>query len=560
MNNQHDSGSHPSDPFGIVGSLNKICRYWSSNHDEWTALLDELNRYVQTVVTHELSRFSFENRSSTLTDDGKNLFQFLQTYSEVAEKSHSAYTRWLYHIVDRALEREGEVERQSSRFWAKQLVQASSPANYFWTNFAAVRRWHETGGESLTKGLSNLRRDVARGDSLPRITAPDAFRVGRDLANTPGFVVFRNELIELLQYNPTTKTVRSIPIVLVPPWVNKYYILDLSGQKSLARYLVSNGFTVFAISWRNPTAAMRDISFADYVFRGALKAVDVAKHISGSSEIHAVGHCIGGTCLATLMAWLNKELGTGAACPVAHWTLLATLVDFSDPGELGVYIRGDTIETVEELMRRDGYLDGKYVELAFRSLRADELIWRYFARNYLLGEQPLRHDILFWNSDTTRLPQSMCSFYLRELYLENKLVEPNRLVMGRHPIDLGCIAQPLYAVGAVQDHIAPWQGTFRTCELVAGPVRYVLASEGHIAGIVNPPSLRSGKQHWVGDVEAGDDAERWISDRPAHRGSWWVDWVSWLSDLCGPLVESPTMGCDTYPPLDEAPGLYVMER
>jgi len=391
-----------------------------------------------------------------------------------------------------------------------------------------------------------------------------SFEVGRNLAVTPGAVVYRNPLMELLQYAPTTDKVHEIPIVFIQPWINKYYILDLSPANSLMAWLRDRGFSVFTVSWKNPGPEMRDVGFDDYVFDGALEAVERVRAIAGTSSVHAVGFCIGGTALATLLAWLsNPAAATGATrpagFPIAHWTLLASLVDFSHPGEPKLLLDAASLCFAEAWAERQGVLDGAMSELAFRLLRSDGLVWHPAVRRYLFGEGPPKSDLLYWNSDSTRLPKRMLSYYLREFYINNRLVSGAGMEMKGRRLDLGDVSQPLYLVGCIQDHICPWQQTLRIRDFVKGPVRFALSSEGHIAGIVNPPSKKSRRRYWVADIEGNVDPQAWLGGREACSGSWWSDWAQWLAERCGPQVPAPEIGSAEYPPLGPAPGDYVLE-
>jgi polyhydroxyalkanoate synthase len=313
------------------------------------------------------------------------------------------------------------------------------------------------------------------------------------------------------------------------------------------------------VSWKNPSPEMRDVTFEDYMLRGALKAVEVAREICGAGQIHAVGYCIGGTVLAALMAYLNKG-PKDVAIPIRDYSLFASLVDYSSPGELEVYVTEEVVRIIEEVTEKEGYLDKKYMAAAFRMLRSNNLIWRYYVHNYLQGEVAPKSDFLYWNSDSTRLPAAMCSYYLREFYLNNNLVKRDKLVLGNRPIDLGRIRQPLYAVGTEQDHICPWKETFKVFNLVKGPKRFALSDEGHITGIVNPPSVRSRRKHWISDIKEALTADEWLSGQQEQQGSWWGDWVAWLSGKSDSRVEPPGMGSDKYPALQKAPGSYVLEQ
>jgi polyhydroxyalkanoate synthase len=387
-----------------------------------------------------------------------------------------------------------------------------------------------------------------------------AFQVGRDIAATPGAVVFRNDLLELIQYEPATETTYGVPIVFIQPWINKYYIFDLEPPMSFVRYMQQKGFTVFIISWKNPDPRMRDVTFDDYMLRGALQAIKVASSICHNAPVHAAGYCIGGTALSALMAWLNSGPPSHRQTfPVIDWTLFSSLVDFSEPGDIGFFVTQQSVEAIEAMMKAQGFLSEKFIELVFRLLGSDSLIWRNFTNSFLYGQSPPKSDLLFWNSDSTRLPEKMCSFYLREFYLNNKLVEKDALRLGGRPIDLGRITQPLYAVGTQIDHICPWKSTFKVCDKVHGPVRYVLSSEGHITGIVNPPSEMSRRKFWAGEAEGETDPDRWLSGREERRGSWWEDWTQWLQTRSLSPAEPPALGSPRYPALEKAPGTYVLE-
>ena len=365
--------------------------------------------------------------------------------------------------------------------------------------------------------------------------------------------------MELIQYAPRTETTFPIPIILIQPWINKYYILDMTEEKSLVAYLLKQGFTVFVVSWKNPSSDMSNVTFEDYMLRGALKAIEVAREICGAEQVHAAGYCIGGTVLSALLAYLNKG-PRDVAVPVRDFTLFATLIDFSSPGELEVLVTEEFVKIIEETIQKDGYLDKKYMAAAFRALRPNNLIWHYYVHNYLRGEVPPKSDYLFWNSDSTRLPAAMCSYYLREFYLNNNLVKEDKLHLGNRPINLRRIGQPLYLVGTEQDHICPWKEAFKIFGLVSGPKRFALSDEGHITGIVNPPSARSRRKCWVSDINGAAGPDEWLSEQQEQLGSWWPDWVRWLMEKSGERAEPPGMGSDKYNVLQKAPGSYVLEQ
>jgi polyhydroxyalkanoate synthase len=443
-------------------------------------------------------------------------------------------------------------------FWARQWLDMFSPGNRLATNPLALRRTVEELGANLVRGAQHLVEDLQQAVTG---TGPETgFTVGRDVAVTPGQVVLRNRVMELIQYAPVTERVHAVPIVLVAPWINKFYIMDLSPRNSLVRYLIGQGFTVFVTSWKNPGPEARATTLADYLLRGVRPALEAARTICGVPQIHATGYCLGGTALALLLAWLAADPADRAANPVAHWTTFTTLVDFSDPGEIGVFLSQASFDFLRQRMAGAGYLDGAAMARAFRLLRPNNLIWHYVVQSYLFGEDLPPSDVLFWNCDTTRMPAAMHEFYLRELYLNNRLVRSGELEIGGRRLDLGAISQPLYAVGAEQDHIAPWRQTFRLCGLIGAPARYVLATSGHILGIINPPVDPPKRRYWLGDATGQGDPDAWIGGIAKVPGSWWEDWSNWLRERCGPPVPPPAMGGPDYPPLQAAPGQYVLEK
>ncbi len=549
------------DPFDILGSFAKVHAAWAPHSTEYRQRLDRLgeslariNRTVQEQINHLLE----PQPDAGPREQSAFVLECSKTASNAMRGYHQAFGHWMMEMIENTPELPLET-RQRSVFWTEQLLKMLAPSNFFWTNPNAVKRCLDSGGESLKTGFDNWLEDLIRGDSLIKLADEHAFKVGENLAATPGQVVYRNPLFELIQYAPATERTWRVPIVMIQPWINKFYIFDLSTDNSFVRYLIGQGFTVFIMSWKNPTPVMRHISFADYMLKGAYKAVAVAARICGVQRVHAAGYCIGGTVLAALMAWLNR--GPAGEIPVVDWTLFATLVDYSLPGNLAMLISESSIQAIELLMEKSGYLDAMYLGMAFRLLNSEGLIWRCLVNNYLYGGKPPKSDMLFWNSDSTRLPEAMCSFYLREFYFKNHLSRKDALVLEGRPIDLSRIRQPLYAVGAEQDHICPWEGTFQTGRHVGGPVRYVLSAEGHITGIVNPPSPKSRKKYRTGTLDSRETApDQWLDAQTVQRGSWWPDWVEWLAERSDRLGPPPEMGAGLYPPLGPAPGTYVFER
>ncbi len=549
------------DPFGMLDACQRVQQAWMHAPKVLNAQLAALAHDATTVQLHAMRRYLGEAeqdlvRVNPFDERFQDPVWEQNPFFDHLKELYLLGTRWIEDNVE-ATPGVDEQTRAKAVFLARQLLNAVAPSNLFWSNPAALLRALQTGGMSVAEGMANLVKDVRRGSI--RMTDEEAFTVGENLATTPGKVVFRNHLLEVIQYAPTTETVHTMPLVLVTPWINKYYILDLNPRKSLVRWLVGQGFTVFVTSWKNPGPELRETTFDDYLLDGALQAVEVARAITGSDQVHLTGYCIGGTLVASLMAWLNRA-GGRRKLPVAHWTLFTTLVDFDLPGEIGVFLDDETVEWLERRMAQTGYLDGQDMANAFRALRSNSLVWYYYVHNYLLGEELPRFDVLFWNMDTTRMPERMHSWYLRELYLHNRLVEPDALTLGGRKIDLGRIKQPLYAVGAEQDHIAPWRATFRVGGLVKGPVRYVLATSGHILGIINPPVDPPKRRYWKGELDTGSDPDRFLEEAPKVPGSWWEDWAAWLGERCGPRVAPPALGNEAHPPLADAPGTYVLER
>ena len=449
-----------------------------------------------------------------------------------------------------------EKTRRRAAFWARQMLNAMAPGNFLWTNPAALNRFITTGGMSLAEGYRLWLEDLKKGDIS--MVDEESYRLGKDIACTPGTVVFRNDLLEVIQFAPATDEVHTIPIVLIAPWINKYYILDLAPENSLIKHLVEQGFTVFVTSWKNPGPEMRDTSFDDYLEKGALAIIETVKEICNVPAVHAVGYCIGGTLLTSLMAWFAQDKKNES--PVSHWTLLTTLVDFSNPGDIDAFITEDSIQWLEQRMEKNGLMDGHDMGSSFRWIRPNNLIWRYVIQNYLFGENPPPMNVLQWNVDCTRLPHTMHSFYLRKFYLENRLVDPNALKLAGRPIDIRLIRAPLYAVGTEQDHISPWKETFKIASLIPAPVHYTLATSGHILGILSPPVNPPKRRYWAGDATGIKDAEDWRAGVEKVPGSWWENWVQWLHECCGPMIPSRKPGNKKYTPLAPAPGVYVMEK
>ena len=446
-----------------------------------------------------------------------------------------------------------EVAEQRMGFLADVVMDALAPTNNFWTNPAALKRALDTGGASVTRGLQTFMDDVAHNEGMPRQIDPDAFVVGRDLAVTPGKVVYRNDLMELIQYAPRTETVYATPLLMSPPWINKYYIMDLAPGRSFVEWAVDHGHTVFAISYHNPDAADRNVRLDDYLLNGPIAALDAMREITGAERANIVGLCLGGTLTAALRAYL----AAGGEDRIASTTLLNTLVDFSRPGRLGAFTDRASVERLEKRMEDRGFLDASEMMGIFTFMRSNDLVWNYAVNNWLMGEDPQPFDILAWNADSTRMPAKMHSFYLRSCYLGNELSAGTMELAGTR-LDLESIHGDHYVLGAVEDHIAPWEGSYLTTQVIPNAdVRYVLSASGHIAGIVNPPSPKA--WYRTGDTLPAEPKE-WLDASVRHEGSWWEDWAEWIGARSGERVKPPSMGSRKHRPVADAPGAYVLEK
>jgi len=463
-------------------------------------------------------------------------------------------SNWLLEQADAVDDDMDETERQRITFHLRQFVDAMSPTLMLMSNPAALHKAIETGGGSVVAGARNLMNDLSAG----RLTMVDAeaFAPGRNLALTPGKVVHRNRLIELIQYAPTTDQVHKTPLLILPPWINKFYILDMQPKNSMIRYLVGQGFTVFVVSWKNPDASMDDIGIEDYMDLGALEASDVAREITGSPTVNAMGYCIGGTLLTLALATLAGK-GDNRFNSASF---MVSLQDYARVGDSAVFMDEPAIDLIEQQMMERGYLDSREMSNMFNLLRSNDLIWSNVVNNYLLGNKPPAFDLLYWNSDGTRMTRAAHSWYLRNTYIENNLIEPCKIMLKDEAIDLGRIRQDTYAVGAEKDHIVPWDAAWRITQLFGGDVRFVVASSGHIAGIINPPGGKGA--YWTREIKDADASspEQWLQSATKHEGSWWPDWTAWLSARSGQKGKPPRMGSKKHPPLQDAPGTYVLEK
>jgi polyhydroxyalkanoate synthase len=413
-----------------------------------------------------------------------------------------------------------------------------------------------SGGQNLVRGLNNLLDDIKRGNGQLKISMTDtkAFELGVNIATTPGKVVFQNDLMQLIQYEPTTKKVAQRPLLVIPPWIKKYYIMDLREKNSLIKWTVDQGTTVFVISWVNPDAKLAHKDFEDYLREGPLEALDAIAKATGATEVNALGYCLGGTLLAALLAYMAAKKDKR----IVSATFMTSLVDFTRSGELEVFIDEDQVASLERKMSERGYLEGGEMATTFNMLRANDLIWSFVINNYLMGRDPFPFDLLHWNQDATRMPATMHSFYLRNMYMKNLLREPGGITLLGVPIDLSKITVPVYFASAIEDHIAPWKTTYAGPQLVSGKARFVLSGSGHIAGMINPPAANK-YNYWVND-KLPADADAWLAGAKPHEGSWWPDWVKWLSPYRGRDVPARVPGKGKLKVIEPAPGAYARIR
>ena len=473
------------------------------------------------------------------------------------KQSYLLTARWLQGTIK---EVEGVDDKTARKvdFYTRQFIDAMSPSNFALTNPQVVKATVETKGENLLKGLQNLLGDLERGKGRLEIRQTDmgAFKVGGNVATSPGKVVYQNDIIQLIQYAPTTEEVYEIPLLIVPPWINKFYILDLKPENSFIKWATEQGYTVFVISWVNPDERLAKMSFEDYMNQGPLAALDAIEKATGQRKASAIGYCIGGTLMAATLAYMAARNDDRiVAC-----TFFTAQVDFSEPGELGVFIDENQLASVEEMMGKKGYLEGSEMATTFNMLRANDLIWSFVVNNYLMGKDPFPFDLLYWNADATRMPAAMHSFYLRNMYQKNLLSQPGGIVLDNVPIDLRKIRIPVYIQAGKEDHIAPVRSVYKATQLFSGPVRFMLAGSGHIAGVVNPPRNKK-YQHWLNETTKNPPTlAEWQAGAQEFPGSWWHDWDKWLSALSGPKVPARVPGTAGLPAIEDAPGSYVKVR
>ncbi len=467
-------------------------------------------------------------------------------------QSYLLSARWLQETVGGV---EGLDKRTALKldFYTRQFIDAMSPSNFLLTNPEVLKATIESHGENLVKGLSNLLEDMERSDGALRVSMTDvrAFELGKNLALTPGKIVFQNELMQLIQYAPATQEVYRTPILMIPAWINKFYVLDMQAENSMVKWLVEQGHTVFVISWVNPDAKLAQKRFDDYLTEGPLAALHAIEQATGEKAVSIVGYCLGGTLTSIFLAWAKAK---GEAARVASVTYFTTMIDFQEAGELAVFIDEEQLSAMEARMEEKGYLEGADMAMTFNMLRANDLIWSFVVNNYLLGRDPFPFDLLYWNADSTRMPSAMHSFYLRNMYLNNALREPNALEIAGVSIDLRTVDTPSLFVSAKEDHIAPWKSTYAATQIFKGGARFLLAASGHIAGMINPPA-RNKYSYWTNDSLPGSP-DAWLNGAQEHKGSWWPEWNRFLTRYAGDKVRARQPG-EKLKPIEDAPGSYV---
>ena len=536
-----------SAPGKLVGAQGRLLQSYA---DLWGRSVRRfLGEEVEPVVEPEPGDARFKDADWT----DSQFFDFWK-------QAYLLTANWAEEMVEDA-EGLDERTRRRAEFYVNQIASALSPSNFVFTNPEVMRETLASNGENLVKGMTQLSEDLHRSKDLLRIRQTDleAFEVGRNLAVTPGKVVFQNDVFQLIQYAPTTETVYKVPLLIVPPWINKYYILDLVPEKSFISWAVAQGFTVFVMSWINPDETSSNKTFEDYMTEGVLTAVGAVQDAADVKKVSALGYCVGGTLLAATLAYMAAKNDKR----IANATFFAAQVDFANAGDLLVFIDDTQLKALEEMMAEHGYLEGARMAAVFNMLRPRDLIWPYVVNNYLLGKKPFPFDLLYWNSDSTRMPAANHAFYLREFYQENKLAK-SEMELGGERLKLKKVDIPIYELATREDHIAPPESVFKGAKMFSGPVRFVLADSGHIAGVINPPAKKK-YQYWTGKKPSSKKhpaptLQDWLDAAKEHAGSWWPDWGEWLAEQSGERIPARKPGDGKLEPIEDAPGSYVKSR
>ena len=555
----------PSDELGIAKAFMDLMSNMLANPYQMAQAQMNLVWQYFSLWQHSMLRFTgMQTEPPAAPAKGDNRFKDAQWEEHfLFDFIKQSYLITARHIHDTVGKVEGlpDVSQKKVNFFTRQFIDALSPSNFAVTNPEVLRETVKSHGQNLLKGFNNLLRDIEEGDGQLRIkmTDPTVFELGKNVATTPGKVVFQNELIQLLQFSPTTAKQFKRPLLIIPPWINKYYILDLREKNSLIKWATDQGHSVFVISWVNPDAKLAQKGFDDYLNEGALAAIDAVCKQTGEADVNLIGYCLGGTLLGSAMGYLATKKDKR----IASATFFVALLDFSIPGELGVFIDEEQVASLEKKMEARGYLEGSEMAGTFNMLRGNDLIWSFVVNNYLMGKEPFPFDLLFWNSDSTRMPYKMHSFYLRNMYMKNLLKEPGGIELNGVPIDIGKIKTPCYFISTIEDHIAPWKSTYLGATNLSGPVRFVLGGSGHIAGIVNPPAANK-YCYWTNEGAAKKlpaTPEEWFAGATQHQGSWWTDWQNWISQQNGKeMVPARDPAKGKLKAIEDAPGSFVKFR
>ncbi|MCK5284409.1 MAG: class I poly(R)-hydroxyalkanoic acid synthase [Alphaproteobacteria bacterium] len=551
---KNEASSYNLDPLNInksyVEFMEEICsdpnKLWEMQTDywqKWSEILQQTTRKAIGEKSDDIITPSKGDRRFKSEEWQENaIFDFIK-------QSYLLTCNWMKDSVynSQGLSKE---QKEKLALHTRIFTNAMSPTNFIMTNPEVLKETINTGGENLINGLQNLVDDLKRGQGKLKISMTNykAFELGKNIATTPGNVIYQNDLIQLIQYKPTTKKVFKKPLLIVSPWINKYYILDLRPDNSLIKWAVDHGHTVFTISWVNPTAELAQNRFEDYMSKGILNSLEQIEKITGETQTNVIGYCLGGTLLATTLAYLEA---TGNANKVASATFLTTLLDFEHSGEIKLFLDDEQLELLDRIMAETGIFEGKQLQQTFSLLRSNDLIWSFVVNNYLMGKEPFPFDLLYWNDDSTNMPAAMHSFYLRKMYRDNLLTKPGGVTMNKIPIDISKIKTPAYFLSTREDHIAPWKATYEGTQMINGEATFTLAASGHIAGIVNPPNKKK-YCYWT-SKETPSNPDKWMENAKEHDGSWWPHWQEWIKDFGGTKIEAR----EIKNPIEPAPGSYV---
>lgn len=550
----------PAELTEVVKTFTSVAEYWLSDASRTSDLQTKLAKDYLDLWGSAVRRMAGQDAEPAIVPSPRD-----KRFADPEWKSNQFFdfvmqlylltTKWAQELVHEA-DGLDPATRRKAEFYVQQVTNALSPSNFVLTNPEVLRETVTSSGENLARGLKMLAEDIAAGKGMLKIrqSNPDNLVVGVNMATTPGKVIYQNEMMQLIQYEPTTEKVLRTPLLIVPPWINKFYILDLKPEKSYIKWCVDQGITVFVISWVNPDKRLGNKSWEDYMKEGVLTAMDVIEKITGEMKVHTAGYCVGGTMLATTLAWLAEKRRQR----VSSATFFAAQVDFTHAGDLLVFVDEEQVAALEQDMKTAGVLEGSKMAMAFNMLRSNDLIWSYVVSNYLKGQQPSAFDLLHWNSDATRMTQANHSYYLRNCYLENRL-STGSMVLDNTLLDLSKVKVPVYNLATREDHIAPAESVLYGSQFFGGPVKYVLSGSGHIAGVVNPPASNK-YQYWTNDNIKDVTVAEWMKGAQEHKGSWWPDWRQWLGGLDPEEVPARSVGNEAFPPIEDAPGSYVRVR